>query len=146
VGSRPVPGTGGDAICHDYRGNRKREGITLKLIQEALHYFVEGGILLFEWIGVVVLLVAGIMGVINYVRRDPTTRLKLAQGLAMGLEFKLGGEILRTVLVLDMREIAVVGAIILLRAALTFLIHWEIKNEEESVRALSHPRDPKVHK
>lgn len=118
----------------------------MKLIQEALHHFVEGGILLFEWIGVVVLVVAGIMGVINYVRRDPTTRLKLAQGLAMGLEFKLGGEILRTVLVLDMREIAVVGAIILLRAALTFLIHWEIKNEEESVRALSHTREPKTPK
>ena len=48
----------------------------------------------------------------------------------MGLEFKLGGEILRTVVVRDLSEIALVGSIILLRAALTFLIHWEIKNEE----------------
>lgn len=48
----------------------------------------------------------------------------------MGLEFKLGSEILRTVVVREFSEILIVGAIILLRAALTFLIHWEIKTEE----------------
>ena len=54
----------------------------------------------------------------------------------MGLEFKLGSEILRTVVVRELREILLVGAIILLRAALTFLIHWEITNEE---RTAGHP-------
>ena len=49
----------------------------------------------------------------------------------MALEFKLGGEILRTVVARDMSDIIQVGAIIILRAALTLLIHWEIKNEEE---------------
>ena len=63
------------------------------------------------------------------------TRLKLAKGMAMGLEFKLGSEILRTVLVRELSEIMIVGAIILLRAALTFLIHWEIKNEEAETEA-----------
>ncbi len=118
----------------------------MKLIEDALHVFVEGGILLFEWIGVVVLVVAGIVGIINYIRREPATRLKLAQGLAMGLEFKLGGEILRTVLVRDLQEIAVVGAIILLRAALTFLIHWEIKNEEQSVGEMHRAHEQKAAK
>lgn len=105
----------------------------MEIMHEALAFFVEAAILLFEWVGVIVLVVAGVMGVINCIRRDPETRLKLAQGLAMSLEFKLGGEILRTVLVRDLSEIALVGAIILLRAALTFLIHWEIKNEEQTV-------------
>lgn len=95
--------------------------------------FAEAAILMFEWIGIIVIVVAGIVGIVSYLRRDPETRLKLAQGLAMSLEFKLGGEILRTVLVRELGEIAVVGAIILLRAALTFLIHWEIKNEEQSM-------------
>ncbi|MDD5935309.1 MAG: DUF1622 domain-containing protein, partial [Clostridiales bacterium] len=36
----------------------------------------------------------------------------------------------RTVIVREYQEILTVGGIILLRAALTFLIHWEIKNEE----------------
>lgn len=102
----------------------------MEILQEALMWVVEAAILLFEWTGVLVIAVTGIQGIVSYLRRDPLTRLKLAKGLAMGLEFKLGGEILRTVVVRDLREIAVVGAIILLRAALTFLIHWEIKNEE----------------
>lgn len=90
-------------------------------------------IILFELIGVLILVVTGIQGVIHYIKRDPLTRLKLAEGMAMGLEFKLGSEILRTVVVRDLSEILIVGAIILLRAALTFLIHWEIKNVKKEV-------------
>ena len=88
--------------------------------------------MLFEFVGVIVIVAAGLVGIVGYVRRDPLTRLKLAKGMAMGLEFKLGSEILRTVVVREFSEILIVGAIILLRAALTFLIHWEIKNEEHS--------------
>lgn len=100
-------------------------------LENLVKWMAEYSIILFEVVGVVVIAVAGIRGVVNYIRRDPLTRLKLAKGMAMGLEFKLGGEILRTVVVRDLSEIMIVGAIILLRAALTFLIHWEIKNEEE---------------
>ena len=32
----------------------------------------------------------------------------------------------------EFTEILLVGAIILLRAALTLLIHWEIRNEEQA--------------
>lgn len=53
----------------------------------------------------------------------------------MGLEFKLGSEILRTVIVRDWHEIGTVAGIIALRAALTFLIHWEIKEEEKEKEA-----------
>ena len=53
-------------------------------------------------------------------------------GLAMGLEFKMGSEILRTVVVREWKEIGIVAGIIALRAALTFLLHWEIKEEEKS--------------
>ncbi len=109
-----------------------REALSL-YCEEPMKLFAEAAILMFEWIGIAVITIAGIIGIVNYIRRDPDTRLKLAQGLAMSLEFKLGGEILRTVLVREVQEIAVVGAIILLRAALTFLIHWEIKNEESRI-------------
>jgi len=68
--------------------------------------------------------------IISWIRK-PDIRLTLAKGLAMGLEFKLGSEILRTVIVRDWKEIATVAGIIALRAALTFLIHWEIKEEEK---------------
>ncbi len=100
-------------------------------LENLVKWMAEYSIILFEVVGVIVIAVAGVLGVVNYIRRDPLTRLKLAKSMAMGLEFKLGGEILRTVVVRDLSEIMIVGAIILLRAALTFLIHWEIKNEEE---------------
>lgn len=100
------------------------------ILELTLEILVDYSIIMFEFVGVGILLASGIVGVINYCRRDPLTRLKLAKGMAMGLEFKLGGEILRTVVVRDLSEIALVGSIILLRGALTFLIHWEIKNEE----------------
>ena len=45
-------------------------------------------------------------------------------------EFKLGSEILRTVIVKELSEVALVAAIIAVRATLTFLIHREIKTEK----------------
>lgn len=95
-----------------------------------LNFIVDSAILLFEFIGVGIIIVTGVTAFINYLKRNPFTRLNLAKGLAMGLEFKLGSEILRTVIVRDYTEILTVAGIIALRAALTFLIHWEIKNEE----------------
>ena len=101
----------------------------MELLETLLHSFVNLAMLLFEYIGVGVITYAGIQGLVNYVRKAPDTRLVLAQGLAMGLEFKLGSEILRSVVVRSLSEIAIVGSIIALRAVLTILIHWEIKNE-----------------
>ena len=103
------------------------ENLLEVLVSNAIHFF--------ELVGVIVLIVAGIRGVVNYIRHDPMVRLNLAKGMALCLEFKLGSEILRTVIVRDLSEIAIVGAIIALRAALTFLLHWEIKNEEAEAEA-----------
>ena len=102
-------------------------------LHEGLVTLVNLSVVLLEFIGVGVIVVAALQGIYNYVRRDPLTRLKLAKGMAMGLEFKLGSEILRTVVVREFTEIGLVAAIIVLRAALTFLIHWEIKTEESQM-------------
>lgn len=102
----------------------------MEILETVLHSFVNLAMLLFEYIGVAVITFSGIQGMVNYVRKAPDTRLMLAKGLAMGLEFKLGSEILRTVIVRNLNEIYIVAGIIALRAILTILIHWEIKNEE----------------
>lgn len=104
----------------------------MELLELFLHSFVNLAMLLFEYIGVGIITFSGIQGLLNYIRQEPNTRLTLAKGLAMGLEFKLGSEILRTVVVRSMDEIYVVAGIIALRAVLTFLIHWEIKTEEKA--------------
>lgn len=102
---------------------------------EILHHVLEQAagyaILLFECCGVFIIIVACLQGMYSYIKKDQDTRLNLAKGLALGLEFKLGSEILRTVTVRDLGEILIVGSIVVLRALLTFLIHWEIKNEEK---------------
>lgn len=88
-------------------------------------------IILFEFIGVGIIIYSGIRAFVKWLTRAEDTRVYLAKGLAMGLEFKLGSEILRTVVVREWKEIGIVAGIIALRAALTFLIHWEIKEEEK---------------
>ena len=95
-------------------------------------HLVEFSVLIFEFIGVGIIIVSGIHGF--YLKKSLDTKLALAKGLAMGLEFKLGSEILRTVILRSWQEIGIVAGIIVLRAALTFLIHWEIRQEMKEKR------------
>ena len=112
----------------------------MEQLHQILKITAEAAILLFEYMGVVVLILTGAVGVYNYFTKSPYTRLHLAKGMAMGLEFKLGSEILRTVIVREWTEILLVAGIILLRAALTLLIHWEIKNEKKEFDELRKKR------
>ena len=106
---------------------------------EHLYYILENGfewlisyaILLIEFIGVAVLMLSVIRGVIGLILKKERMRLELAEGIALSLEFKMGGELLRTVSVREWNELLILGAVILLRAALTFLIHWEIGMEKK---------------
>lgn len=85
-----------------------------------------------ELFGIIVLVCVAFRCFVQWVRRDPVNiRLNLAQGIALALEFKMGGEVLRTVVVREWSELGILGAIIVLRAVLTFLIHWEIRNEKK---------------
>ena len=59
-------------------------------------------------------------------------KLDFARTLAFALEFKLGGEILRTVITKTFNEMYVLAAIIVLRAILTFVIHYEIKFDSQN--------------
>lgn len=108
----------------------------LHQIESIFQMIVQYGVLLLECAGVTILLVTAVKAMLGCVRRNPHIRLDLAQGIALALEFKLGGEVLRTVIVREQSELLTLGAVILLRGALTFLIHWEIK-EEEARMALS---------
>ena len=103
----------------------------LNILENSLSILVDYAILLFEFVGVTVLIITGFKGIHDYILKKESTKLNLAKGMAMGLEFKLGSEILRTVVIRELSEISIVAAIIAVRAALTLLIHWEIKNEEK---------------
>lgn len=103
-----------------------------KVISEYFDVIVQYLILLVEFVGIAILVYAIISAVIGLFKRQQHVRLKLAEGIALSLEFKMGGELLRTVIVREWNELLILGAIILLRAALTFLIQWEIRIERKS--------------
>ena len=101
--------------------------------ENILRYVVEFSTLLLEFFGICILVLTAVKSFIFWIKKDDSIRLMLAQGIALALEFKLGGEVLRTVVVREWAELGILGAIILLRATLTFLIHWEIKNEKKAL-------------
>ena len=103
-------------------------------IEEIFKLIVQSGILTLEFAGVCTIMITTVKSIWGCVKRDSHVRLTLAKGIALALEFKLGGEVLRTVIVREWSELAILGAIIVLRGALTFLIHWEIKTEEANLK------------
>lgn len=103
-----------------------------ELIEKYFDMAVRFIVLAIELVGIIVLVYAIVAAIIGLFKRQPHVRLKLAEGIALALEFKIGGELLRTVVVREWSELLILGAIILLRAALTFLIQWEIKIERKN--------------
>lgn len=107
---------------------------TLEFIEGWFELLVQYGILFLEFVGVMVLLGTAIKCMYKWLWKKGHVPLELAKGIALALEFKLGGEVLRTVIVRERSELVILGAIILLRGALTFLIHWEIQGEESKMQ------------
>ena len=87
-----------------------------------------------ELIGIFVVTVSSITAFWGYLKglvthKSTNFKFELAQGLASGLEFKMAAEILKTVQVQSLDELVILGAVILLRALLSLLIHVEMKSQ-----------------
>ena len=74
-----------------------------------------------------------------FLHRSFDFKVELANGLATSLEFKMAAEILKTVLVRELTELWVLGAVIVVRALLSLLIHIELRAEQ------SHSGEPSAH-
>ena len=108
-------------------------GEVIKVLDWLLENLVQICTVVLELFGIIVLVSTAVSCLVQWIRnKRQLIRLNLAQGIALALEFKMGGEVLRTVVVREWKEIGIVAGIIALRAALTFLLHWEIKEEEKS--------------
>lgn len=108
----------------------------IHFLEDIVHFAAQIGIAATELAGIAILLITVGKSIIGYFRRNEHIRLDLAEGIALALEFKLGGEVLRTVIVREWTELLILGAIIALRGALTLLIHWEISVEEKREKQL----------
>lgn len=90
---------------------------------------------LFELMGIIILVIGVFSAFFKYMK-DLNTKKKssikydLANSLVTALDFKLSAEILKTVIIQSMSELALVGTIFILRVVMTFVLEREIKIEE----------------
>ena len=114
----------------------------------ALHYkeflfpFAEITASTLELIGIVIIFIGSFRALFRVIRclikKQPlNVVIELGKALALALEFKMGAEIIKTVIIHDLEELAILGVVIVIRALLAVIIHWEIRLEEKENAAES---------
>lgn len=89
-----------------------------------------------ELIGIIIILAGTARAIFLLLRyyRDNARRnvvIDLGRALALALECKMGSEIIHTVIVRDLKELGILAVVILIRALLAVIIHWEIRMEQK---------------
>jgi len=104
----------------------------LLFIEDILHSVIRFIIYILETFGLIVVFYGAVYSFYRFIRtrkEGRQIRVTFAYYIVFGLEFKLASEILKTVIARSLEELVTIGIIILLRAALNYMIHWEIKQE-----------------
>lgn len=109
---------------------------------------------LMEAMGVFIIIVASLKAFARYAIRffnfsDDTIKIELAKALALALEFKLGAEILKTLMIRTLDEMLILASIVVLRVILSFVIHWEIDSDTKHCNTflkIQQDNDKKVSK
>lgn len=106
------------------------------MFEEIISKIVPVVIHLLELMGISIIIIGAVKGFYKYLlnlvtNKKYSIKIEFAQALTLALEFKLGAEILKTVIIRSMDEMYILAAIIILRAILAFVIHWEIKADSE---------------
>ncbi len=104
------------------------------ILEHVIEEYVPLIIHIMEIMGILILVIGALKAFYHYLKGlfiEDAYHLKyqFANAMAMALEFKLAAEILKTVIVRSMTEIVILAAIVALRVIMTFVIHWEMKEE-----------------
>ena len=110
-----------------------------------LHHVAEFTVHTLELIGIMIIIIGSVRAILQVVaslkkKTSPNVVITLGRALAIALEFKMGAEIVNTVIIRDLKELCILGVVIALRAVLALLIHWEIKNEQHSDSEKNTPK------
>ena len=110
-----------------------REEKTMNIIHEVMNTVLPYIIAVLEILGVFIVTWSVLKEFWEYIqntfmKKQLDIQFNLAVGLATGLEFKMAAEILKTVIIQSLDELYVLGAVILLRALMSFLIRFELKD------------------
>lgn len=89
-----------------------------------------------EIIGIGIIILSGIRALIIFAKgkfsfENPRVSLILAEGMNMSLGFLLAAEISLSIVVKTVPNLIVLIGIAALRVALTFVLHWEVKENEK---------------
>ena len=111
--------------------------------KDFLYPFAELAACILETIGIIIIIVGSVRALVRLFQclrnKSPFhVVVDLGKALSLALEFKMGAEIINTVIVHNLEELSILGVVILIRALLAFIIHWEIRterNEEKSETA-----------
>ena len=114
--------------------------LALQIVQNYFQMIIQWAVLLCELIGVIMIVLTAIRGVIAWIRKNTKARLIAAEGIAIALTFKMGGEVLRTVIVREWQELLILGAVVLLRVVMAVIIHFEIRSERQLLEG--KPEEP----
>jgi len=104
--------------------------------KEFLYPFAEIAACTLELIGIIIIIVGSIRALVRIFqcikKRSPFhVVVDLGKALSLALEFKMGAEIINTVVIHNLEELSILGVVILIRALLAFIIHREIKTEQK---------------
>jgi uncharacterized membrane protein len=113
------------------------------LPDETLRTVVDTMVRVVEAAGATVIFIGAVLAVIGFVRalpkRDPDAfvpvRLLLGRFLALGLEFQLASDILRTAVAPTFEELGQLAAVATIRTALNFFLAREIAEERRVLAA-----------
>ena len=116
--------------------------------KEILHFIAEVVVYSLELIGILIIVLGTIkaLGLTIYrlKNKQPVNIvMELGKSLSLALEFKLGAEIINTVIIRDLQELLILAVVIIIRALLAVLIHWEIKMEKDDFARLHKKSDTK---
>lgn len=89
-----------------------------------------------ELIGIIIIFIGSCRALLRlfqcFIKKQPFhVVVDLGKALSLALEFKMGAEIIKTVIIHNLEELAILGVVIIIRALLAFIIHWEIHLEEK---------------
>ena len=93
------------------------------------------GIVAIEIIGAFIILFYTARALVSLLRKQhEECRSFLTTGITTGLNFLLASEVLKTIGEAGWSDIGMVCAILLMRAGMTLLVHWENKMEHHAVQ------------
>ncbi len=105
----------------------------LEAVESVLDVVIHYSVLILEIIGAVLILYRSAVAVFLLLKgKTKLCRCSITDGITIGLSFLLVSEVLKTIIHKDWTSIGMTCAILMMRAAISILVHWEQKSEEAS--------------